>query len=154
MEKTKKIKFIAISILILFLMGFLLFLVYLNFKKDSGIDLNENKIECYENVLYQILNVANIKPNELNVQNIRCSSEFSYIQGEMKATYFKNNDHSKNPVPLYFHRIVGGMAPSGTDGYGEVCLIINNQKIVSSITIGRDSIYKSEARCVWQNKLP
>jgi|SRR3989344_3608738 len=151
--KAKNILFAIIGIFIIAIIIFVS-IKYLQLQKSSSIELNEEKIECYENAIYFIFNDANITSDELNVQNVRCSKEAAYSQWEMIGTYFENNDHSKEPKPFYFQEIRGGMAASGADSYYEVCLIINNQNIISKIETNRDMNYKSPARCSWQSKLP
>ncbi len=151
--KNRKILFIVAGIVIMALLAAILIKCLLP-QKSSYIKLDEDKIECYENSLYFILNDANITADELNVQNVRCLQEMPYGQWEMTGTYFEDDDHSKEPTPFYFQEIRGGMAASGADGYYEVCLIINNTKIVSKIETGREMSYQSPARCLWQSKLP
>lgn len=151
--KDKKIPFTVIGIAVIAVL-MVISIQYLLPQKSSYIELNEEKIECYEEALYFILNGANITADELNVQNVRCSQEMPYGQWEMIGTYFENNDHSKEPKPFYFHEIRGGMAPSGADGYYEVCLIINGKKSISKIETGRNMNDQSSARCLWQSTLP
>ncbi len=151
--KAKNSLFTIIGIVIIATL-ILVSIKYLPPQKSSSIELNEEKIECYENAIYSIFNYANITADKLNVQNVRCSQEIPYSQWEMTGTYFENNDHSTEPKPFYFQEIIGGMAASGADSYYEVCLIIDNQNIISKIEAGRDRNYKSPARCSWQSKLP
>ncbi len=151
--KKRKILFVVAGVLVIVILA-AISIKYLLPQKSSYIKLDENKIECYENSLYFIFNDANITADELNVQNVRCLQDMPYGQWEMTGTYFENDDHSKEPKPFYFQEIRGGMAASGSDGYYEVCLIINNTKIISKIETGRNMNYQSPARCAWQSKLP
>ncbi len=139
--------------------GFLIILILLVFslmllQKPVYLSLDEETIECYENAIQFLAEDANITSNEINVQNVRCSQEGYYSQWELIGTYFENNDHSKDPKPIYFHEIRGGTAASGADSYYEMCLIINNKIRISKIEIGREMIYKSPGRCFWQTQLP
>lgn len=151
--KNRKILFTILGIAIIGVLV-LISIKYLPPQKSPPIELNEEKIECYENMLYFIYNDANITADELNVQNVRCSQEEPYGQWEMTGAYFENNDRSKEPKPFYFQEIRGGDAASGADGYYEICLIIGNQDVISQIAAGRYMNYKSPARCSWQPKLP
>jgi hypothetical protein len=127
---------------------------YLLSSRSSYIVLDGNRIECYENALYFIQNDANISSDALNVQSVRCLQKQSYEEWEMTGTYFENDDHSGQPKPFYFQEIRGGMAASGADTYYEVCLIIDNQEVISKIETGRNLDYQSQAKCVWQTRLP
>ena len=149
----KKSKILVIFLVIVAIGLFLVLAKYFMSQESSSIQLNQKDIECYKDTLYFIFNDANISADELNVQNVGCSQEKAYGQWEMSGTYFENNDHSKEPKPIYFQEIRGGMAASGADSYYEVCLIINNQSIISKIATGRNLDIKSSARCLWQSKL-
>ena len=151
MKKKKGIyKYATLGILILLI---IIAIVHYKIQQDSGIELKEMEIECYDNGLYFLLTDANITHDELNVQSVRCSEETSYEQWEITGTYFENNDHSKDPQAFYFQEIRGGIAPSGSDSYYEICLIINNKPIISAKETNRES-NSEEARCTWQSKLP
>ena len=151
--KNKKVLFAVIGAAVMIIL-LVISIKYLLPQKSDYLELNEERIECYENALYFMLNDANVTADELNVQKVRCSQEISYEQWEMTGTYFENNDHAKEPKPFYFQEIRGGTAPSGADSYYEVCLIINDKKVISKIEKGRDMDYKSPARCLWQSTLP
>jgi hypothetical protein len=127
---------------------------YLLSARSSYITLDENRIECYENALYFMLNDANISSDALNVQSVRCLQKAPYGEWEMRGTYFENDDHSKEPKQFYFQEIRGGMAASGADTYYEICLIIDNQKLISKIETGRNLNYQFPARCAWQPRFP
>lgn len=146
---TKKNFLIAIGVVL-----FLLIVLLVIKPQGPAIELNKEKIECYENALYFLSSDANITSDKLNIQNVRCSEENYYGQLEITGFYFEDNDHSKEPKPFYFHEIRGGTSASGSDSSYEICLIIDNKKIISAIESGSDMTYKSPARCSWQSKLP
>jgi hypothetical protein len=158
MKALNKKQIYLIGIIILVVAVAVIFLLQgLNIDKKSSsaneIQSNKEQIECYNNLLYFLLSGQNISSDQLNVQSVRCSSQFPYSQYELNGTYFEdaNHDISKH---IYFYEIRGGMAPSGADGYYEVCLIIGDEIIKSGIWTGSKSNYQGESRCSWQKTLP
>ena len=151
MKKKKEVYKYAILGILIFLI--IIAIVHYKIQQDSDIELNEMEIECYDNGLYFLLTDTNIRSDELNVQNVRCSQEKEYEQWEITGTYFENNDHSREPQSFYFQEIRGGTAPSGADSYYELCLMINNQEVISTRETGGESNSEG-ARCAWQSELP
>ncbi len=147
-------KILIVVIAVIIIITGLFFLIKTPQEESTYINLNEEKIECYENAVLGLFLAANITSDELNVQNVRCSKgELAYVQREINGTYFENNDHSKEPKSFYFHQIVGGVRSSGADTYSELCLIIENKIVISEIKTGRNLEYQSPARCSWQERL-
>ena len=115
-------------------------------------ELNKDKIECYDDAVYFLLVDANISYNNINVQSVRCMQKQPYGQWELNGTYFAQDDRSDGKQ-FFFHEMRGGMAASGQDTYYEICLIIDNNTVISKIETGRDLNYQGSARCAWQTNL-
>lgn len=95
--KDRKILFTVVWVVIIAILLALISIQYLLSLKSPFIELNVEKIECYESALSYIFNDANITADELDVHKVQCSQETIYNQYEITGIYFRNGDHSKEP---------------------------------------------------------
>jgi hypothetical protein len=155
----KQIYFLVFIILIVVIFLALLLNGISKSKVSSNelVNLSENQIECYENLLYHLEVDQNITRDHLNVQHVNCMSAFTdknYLQSELTGTYFEDENHESPPELFYFYELGGGMAASGADTYYEVCLIIGDETIRSEILTGRNLNFVGKSTCSWKTKLP